>query len=175
MTGLVIREITSTIGSPLQINDGAPVRRAYRKFGKWCLRQAPKFRNELIAASTGDRIHFLATRLQRNFADTADDPRMPRLLIQHTALNGLPTTDTVANIKAYHDSRDLDVYREVDTAGSEKSILVLPDEAALTNPDGDFAYLKPLLLMIFAQMVNDPSGDKFLHAYFGTMLAAKCR
>lgn len=176
MTGLVFRKITSSPGdSPLTIDDTKTVRRAYRKFGFWCLKEQDTFRRELIATNPDDRLHFLSTRLQRNFNNTDDDNNMPRLLVQHRAIDDLPPRDDPADIEAYHGSRELDVRRESDTSGSEESILVLPPESALTNPNGDFEYLKPLLIMIFRQMVLDPTGDKFLHSFFGTMLAAKCR
>jgi hypothetical protein len=178
MSGLIFREILSPSGpaNPLRLSD-KPAFRAYNRFGHWVLKRNSKFRDDLKGTDANLCLKFLAERLCRNFENTADAHPPSRLLVQHTADSELPRFDTQAAIDAYHASRSLEVYDEVDAAGSAKSILVLPDMSSISLPqEGNVQYLLPLFFMTLKQIDPDDSEQKdMLRAYFGTMLAAKCR
>jgi hypothetical protein len=178
MSGLIFREILSTSGpaNPLLLSE-KPSFRAYNRLGRWTLRGNPGFRDALKATAENQRLKFLAERLCRTFDNSAADPPPARLLVQHTANSGLPQFDTQAAIDAYHASRSLVIYDEVDTPGSAKSILTLPDMSSGSAPaEGNVQYLLPLFFMTLKQIdPDDPEQKDMLRAYFGTMLAAKCR
>jgi hypothetical protein len=170
-----MREITSQPGQALAL--GGLVFRAYNKFGRFVLRDNAKFRTDIANTAENRRLRFLATRLRRNFQDTADDTNVPRFIIQHTDDAGLPAMDDQNQINAYHDSRVIRIYVENDQAGSAVSHIVFPDMSGAGLPtEGNVQYLLPLFFMVLKKIdIDQASQDEMLRAYFGTMLVSKCR